>query len=433
MKVSVEATSELGRRLTVEIPSADVAAKANEHLKKVANTIKIDGFRKGKVPESFLKQKYSKQIHGETVMELISSSLQDALKQQQLNPVDTPVLEDIKDEQGKDLTYVAKFEVFPTFELADFKQLELTRLVADLNDEDIDQGIKSLQEQLATWQPATDDYEAKNGDKLVIDYVGSIDDIPFDGGSAKNAEIEIGAKRFIPGFEETLIGVKTGEQRNLAVTFPENYGAKELAGKPAVFAVTVHSVSSKELAKVDEDFAKNIGIEDGDVSKIRDKITENMHKYLASAVQEDLRNQAIVKLVEINPITIPSALLDKEKESMLQNRKGQDPSFTADQQQLEQIEKEATKKIRLGLILNEIISKHNIKLDEARLVKKFQDLSAMFGGNMDLIKRIYKDTDRLMDNLKSTVLTEQAVDLAVEYATLQDIASTFYDIAKRST
>jgi trigger factor len=424
MKVSVETTSNLGRKVTVAIPSADVEAKKKEKIKKVASTMKIDGFRKGKIPTSFLQQKYSKQIHGDAVVELIESSLQNALRQEKLVPVDVPAVEAITDEHGKDLQYTAKFEIFPEIELQDFSSIELSRFIADITAEDIDKGIESLQEQFATWKAV--DKTAAEGDKLIIDFVGSIDGVPFKGGDGKNVPIEIGAKKFIPGFEEGLVGAKMGEERDLFVTFPEEYGVAELAGKPAKFATAIHSIESKELATVDEEFAKKIGIQDGDVAKIRDKIKTNMEGYLASIVQEDLRNQVADKLIEINKFDIPNALVEKEKTAILENRKDQEVDMV-------KLEEDAMKKIQLGLILNKVISKHNLQPDEARIKNKIMELSSMFGGNVDLIKRIYKDSDKLLANVKNSVLTDQALDLAIEYATKQDISSTFYDIANRST
>jgi trigger factor len=428
MKVSVETTSNLGRKLTIEIPSADVEAKKQIKLREIANTIKMDGFRKGKVPESFLKQRYSKQIHRETVVELIESSLKNALNQEKLIPVDLPGIEEIIDEQGKNLQYVAKFEVFPEIELVDFKTIQLDKFMADIVEEDVDKGIESLKEQFATWIVA--DKSVAKGDKVVVDFVGSIDGVPFKNGDGKNIPVEIGSEKFIPGFEEGLIGVKAGEKLELAVTFPDDYGVAELAGKSAIFSVTVHTVENKELAKVDEEFAKKIGIQDGDTTKIRDKIKANMEKFISHLVQEDLRNKITDKLMELSEFDIPVALFNRERNMILEDNKKNNPGQKID---MEKLEEEVRKKIKLGLILNKIIKKYDVQANETRMRDKITELSSMFGGNVDLIKRIYKEPNKLLDNVKNSVLTDQALDLVIGYATINDISSTFYDIANRST
>lgn len=428
MNVSVETTSNLGRKLTIAVPSAVVAAKKEEKIKKVASTMKIDGFRKGKVPRHFIQQKYGQQLHNEAISELIGSSLQDALKQENLLPVDVPAVDEIKDIKGQDLQYVAKFEIFPDIELEDFKKIELDKSVADITDEDIDKGIASLQEQFAAWNVV--EREAANGDQLIIDFIGSINGVPFKNGDGKNISLELGSQRFIPGFEESLIGVKAGDNKVIDVTFPEEYGAAELAGKPAKFDVTVHSVSSKGLVVVDEIFAKKIGIEDGDVNKIRDKVKSNMEGFLANIVKEELRNQVVEKLIAINKFDIPESLLEKEKNTLLKDDK---KNKSMRDLSPEQIEKEAIKRIRLGLLLNKIIDKYNIQPERARIDAKIAELSAMFGGNIDLVKKIYQDSKELLANLKSSVLTEQVMDLVIEYATINNKPSNFYDIANRST
>lgn len=427
MKVSVETTSDLGRELTVEIPFNEVATKEQERFKQVATTIKMDGFRKGKVPNSLLKQKYNKQIHAEIISDLISNSLQEALKQEKLLPAEVPEVNSIIDEHGKDLQYIVKFEVYPEIELGDFKDIELSKFVADISAEDIAKGITSLQEQFATWHVTEN--AAVNGDKLTIDFVGSIDGVPFKNGDGKNVSVEIGANKFIPGFEEGLIGAKALEQREIAVTFPEEYGATELAGKPAVFAVTVHSVETKELAKIDTEFAKKIGIEDGDIEKINDKVKSNMEKYLAKLAKEDLRNQVMEKLAKHYNFTIPMALINKEQELLLQNAKTNNMPL---EQDMEKLKEQAIKKVKLGLILNKIIKEHNLRVTEEQIMTKIQELAAAFGANNEVIQQMYRNSEQMLDNVKSSVIVDQAMDLIIEHATIKNISSTFYDIANRS-
>lgn len=428
MNVSVETTSSLGRKLTIVIPAAKVAAKRQEKMKSTANTMKIDGFRKGKVPISFIQKKYGKQVHAEVVSDLINDSLREAFEQEKLSPVEMPLIEEVKDISGEDFQYVAKFEIFPEILLGDFKAIELEKLVADITDADIDQNIARLQNQLATWTVA--DKKAVNGDQLIIDFVGSIDGIPFKNGAGTEVPLELGSNKFIPGFEEKLQGVSAGDLKTIDVTFPAEYNAVDLAGKLAQFDVKIHSVASKELPLLNEEFAKKIGVEDGDISQIRDKVKTNLIVIAENIVKEGLKSQAMEKLIANNKFDIPVALLEKEKKVLLEKNA---PNGSASEFTPAQLDEEAAKRVSLGLLLNKIIAQYNIKPEKARIDAKIRELSAMLGGNMDLIQRIYRESNELLDQLRSSILTDQAIELVIEYATINDKSSTFDNIANRST
>ena len=425
MNVSVEAISTLGRRLKIAVPSTTIAAKKQTKLQHFAANMKINGFRKGKVPANFIQQKYGAQLHNEVIDEVIRSSLEDALKKENLSPADTPTIEKINAEQGQDLEYEVKFEVFPQIELLELTKVELEKPVAEITPEDIDKGISSLQEQFADWLIV--DRAAVDGDQLKIDFVGSIDGVEFNNGAGKNVSLEIGSGRFIPGFEENLIGASAGDSKTIDVTFPSNYGAADLAGKAAQFAVTVHSVATKQIAAIDEEFAKKIGIEDGDVGKVRDKIKDNMTIFLANLAQEELRNQAVDKLLELHEFSVPAHFLALEKERIIAADQKNEISRTP-----EQLEEEALKQLRLAFILQKVIESNNIKPDQARIRAKLSEISAMLGGNVEQVQRLYNNSKELLANLKNAALMDQAIDHVIEYATIKEKVSNFYDIANRS-
>ncbi len=267
MSVSVEKTSNLGRRLTIEVPAANIQKEEQNRLKDLSKNLRLEGFRKGKVPANYIQQKFGTQIHQEAVSNVLQQSLNDALKEQNLRPANRPNVEELDAKKDADLKYIVSFEVYPEVELQDFAQIELEKEVAAITDEDVQSGIKKLQDQFATWADVTD-RPAQLGDKLVIDFVGLLNGEPFEHGSANDQPIELGSKAFIPGFEEGLVGVSVGADTTLQVTFPADYGAENLAGKAVEFKVKVKSMQGKQPAPVDEAFAARIGIAEKDVSMV---------------------------------------------------------------------------------------------------------------------------------------------------------------------
>lgn len=442
MSVSVEKTSNLGRRLTIEVPAANIQKEEQNRLKDLAKSMRIDGFRQGKVSPDFIKKKYGEQIHQEAVTSVIQQTLGSALKEHNMRPVNRPSVEDLKDNKDENLTYTVTFEVYPEVILGDFKQIELEKAVAVISDEDIESGVKKLQEQFATWAEVTD-RPAQMGDKLVIDFVGKLDGVPFEHGSANDQPIELGSNSFIPGFEEALVGAVIGADTTINVTFPAEYGAANLAGKPAQFDIKVKSIQGKELAPVDETFAERIGIADKDVNKIRPKVRENMVKYVEDLNNTRLREQALEKLYLTFPFEIPTSLLDEETHNLIHEREGGRHNHNHDHslddhshsdissEQMAELRAEAKKRISIGLILNEIIAKNNIKPEEGRVLTKLASMAMMYGGNTEFIRKMYAESKELRQSVENMVLTDQAADLVVANATIKEKEEKFYGIVDK--
>lgn len=437
MSVSVEKTSNLGRRLTIEVPAASVQKEEQNRLKDLAKNIRMEGFRRGKVPANFIKQKYGEQIHQEAVTKIIQQSLGTALKEQNLRPANRPSVEDLKDTKDQNLTYTVTFEVYPEVVLGDFSQIELEKEVAEITVDDVESGVKKLQEQFATWADITD-RPAQNGDKLIIDFVGLLDGVAFEHGSANDQPIEIGSKTFIPGFEEGLIGATVGGEITINVTFPADYGAENLAGKPVQFNVKVKSIQGKVLAPVDEEFAERIGITDKDVNKVRPKVRENMEKYLEEINKSRMRDQVLTKLYTTYPLEIPASLLDEEVHSLIHEKEGKrghehDHALEAHNhdvspEKMAELQAEAKKRITIGLVLNEIISKYDLHPEEDRVLAKVSSMALMYGGNPAMMKKLYQDSKEFRQSIQNMVLTDQAADLVVAGATIKEKTSTFYGI-----
>lgn len=431
MSVSVEKTSSLGRRLTIQVPEAVVLKEEANRLKELSKTMRLDGGFRAGTPQAanHIKNKYGSQVRGEAISKVIETSLSDALQEQNLRPANRPNVEDVKDNKGENLEYTVSFEVFPEIAMKDFSEVILEKEVADITDADIDKGLVKLQEQFANWEDV--ERAAKDGDKLTIDFVGFMNGEAFDNGSAENFDLELGSKRFIPGFEEKLIGVKSGEEKTIDLQFPAEYGASELAGKDVQFKVTVKNIQGKVLATVDADFAGRIGIEDKDVAKVRDKIRDNMQKYLDDVTQNKLREQALEKLYEVNQLDVPESMIAHEKHNLIHeklNKAADDHNHDLTPEQEVEFTKEAQKRVAVGLLLNEIITKHKMEPEQERILAKIKAMSLMYGGNAQFIQKMYQESKEMRQNLLNMVLTDQAADLIVSNATIKDKKSTFYGI-----
>ncbi|MDX5365439.1 MAG: trigger factor, partial [Alphaproteobacteria bacterium] len=299
MQVTVTNADGLKRELKVQVPARDLEAKLGAKLDELKNQVRLKGFRPGKVPLSHLRKTFGKQVMGEVIQETVGESTQKAIEGESLRPAFQPSIDlegEIQDViDGKsDLTFKMSFEVIPTFDLADFSKVSLERLTADVKDEEIDEALKRLAENQKNFEARAEGAKAETGDLLTIDFVGKIDGVAFDGGSAEDANLELGSGRFIPGFEEQLVGAKVGDDVEVKVTFPAEYGAEHLAGKDAVFDVKVKEVKAPAEVKVDDEFAKRFGLES--LEKLREALSEQMKSDYARMSRQHLKRAMLDKL-----------------------------------------------------------------------------------------------------------------------------------------
>jgi trigger factor len=350
------------------------------------------------------------------------------LTEQKLNPIARPVMESLDANAGEDLTYVVTLEIFPNIELTDFSNLTVTKLVAEITDKDIEDSLQRLKEQFATWEPKTAaGGAAAHGDRVIIDFTGFIDGKEFENGAAKDYSLDLGSNSFIPGFEDGLFGVTAGSERDLKLKFPADYGSKDLAGKDTVFKVKVHAVKTKVVSEPNADFAKKIGIEDGDVSKVTAKIRENLESYANEAAETKIRDGVLEKLLELNNFDVPELLISREQRLVkqeLQRQRKHDLSET-------EVQAQAKKRVAIALLLNSVIKQYDIKPDENRIKARLAEIAKIFGQS-DYIREMYSQSQELMQNLINTVLCDQATDLLLTKATVNEQKTTFKDLANMS-
>ncbi len=310
MQVSVESTSALERRMTVGVPAERIETEVNKRLQQTARRAKIPGFRPGKVPMSVIRQRYEASARQEAMGDLIQETFYEAVVEQKLNPVGSPSVEPKSFEKGKDLEYIATFEVFPEFTVSGLEDIKIERLQAEVSDADVDNMLDVLRKQNTRFEVV--ERAAQNDDQLNIDFVGKIDGEAFAGGSAKGTLLVLGSGRMIAGFEEGLVGAKAGEERVLNLTFPEDYQNLDLANKAAEFTVTVNSVAEPKLPELNEEFFALFGVKETGLDGFRAEVQKNMERELRQAIKSKVKNQVMEGLLQANPIEVPKALIGNE-------------------------------------------------------------------------------------------------------------------------
>ncbi len=428
MQVTVESGEGLTRRLQVTLPAEKVDEVVNAKLKEAARTIRMDGFRPGKVPVRVVRQRFGAQIRQEAYGELIESSFYEAVTQEKLDPVSEPSIELKEEAEDGGLVYTASFEVMPEVTLADLSDLRIKRPRAEVTDADVDAMIQKLREQRTEWVEV--DREARDGDRLTIDFKGYIDDEPFEGGSAEGVNLVLGSGTLIPGFEEGLVGAKAGDERTLELKFPDDYGVEDLAGKPARFEVKVNTVTEPKLPEVDEEFIRSLGVEDGTEESLRAEVRENMERELKQKLKARTKDQVMDALLEKHDVTAPAAVVRREAESL--KERTQEDMIRAGQQSSVDLpasifEPQAERRVKLGLIVNEIIRANDMKVDQARVDEAIADQAATFE-EPDEIIQWYKDNPEARRAVENVVLEDQVVDWVLEQAQVENEPLTFDEL-----
>ena len=428
MQVSVENTSALERRMTIGVPAERIEAEVNKRLQQTARNAKIPGFRPGKVPMSVIRQRYEADARQEALGNVIQASFYEAVVEQKLNPAGAPAVEPKVFEKGKDLEYIATFEVFPEFEVGAFDTIEVERLSAEVADSDLDNMLEVLRKQNVRYEQA--DRAAQNEDQLNIDFVGKVEGEAFAGGSATGTQLVLGSGRMIPGFEDALVGTKAGEEKVLNLTFPEDYQNLELAGKAAEFTVTVNSVSEAKLPELNEAFFGQFGIKETGLDGFRAEVRKNMERELRQAIKAKVKNQVMDGLVSTNPIEVPKALLDNEVDRLrVQAVQQFGGNIKPDQLPAELFSEQAKRRVVLGLIVAEVVKQNELKPDEERVRELIQEMASAYQEPEQVVSWYYKNEEQL-NEVRSVVLEEQVVDTVLQKAKVTDKSVSYEEAVK---
>jgi trigger factor len=430
MEVTVEVTEGLERRMTVTLPENDISDQVEKRLNSLRKTVRLEGFRPGKVPLKIVRQRFSGQVQDEIMGKVVQSTFGDALKEKDLRPASGPTLQsrELKDDQA--FEYAVTFEVYPEIEIQGLGKIDLEKPIVEITDDDVDRMIETLRKQRVSWEDT--DRASQAEDRVTLDFEGKLDGEVFDGGSAKDTPVVIGAGRMLKDFEDSLIGLKAGEEKTFNVTFPDDYHSQDLAGKTAEFTVNVHSVSEPKLPEIDEEFAKAFGVDEGGVEKLREDILENMQRELDQAIRSKVKNQVMEGLLEQNKIDVPNAMIDEEierlRQSTLQDMQASG-SATLPDLPASIFEEQARHRVSLGLLIAELVKLHEIELDQSRVDEEIRTIASTYEQS-DAVERAYREKPELRSGIEAVVIEDQVIESLMDKVNVTEVNKGFYDIVQ---
>jgi trigger factor len=427
-EVSVERTAGLERSLMIRVPNVAIEREIAARLAKVGRTAKLKGFRPGKIPEKVVRKYYGGQVRDEVLSDVIRSSYSRAIAEQKLNPAGGPRIEPLPGGGGTDaehFSYRATFEVYPEIALQPLDELSIEVPKVAIEEADVETMIEKLRSQRATWRPA--ERPAAEGDRAVVDFAGKVDGEPFQGGQGKDVTIVIGSGQVLEDFDKALRGAASGETKKASVTFPGNYAVQNLAGKTAEFEIEVRRVEEQVLPELDDAFAVSFGVSTGSIADLAAEVRANMERELAERLKNETKTRTFDALIKANQITVPRALVEQEIESLQADAMRQmGISDKAQAPARERFQALAQRRVTVGLLIQELIREHKIKLDPARVDRRVVELSAPYE-KPDEAAQFYRSNRGMMAQVEAAVLEDQVVDFLLERAKPKDKVLTFKD------
>jgi trigger factor len=429
MQVHVESLSKIRKKINFEIPADRVDVEIDKVYEEIRKRANIKGFRKGKAPMSYIQKNFSEMMQQDVLKNLFGETYFKALHDEKLYPVDHPTIESDELKKGEPFRYSATVEIYPEVTASNYKGFEVTRERFVMDDSVVETRISELQESMAQLQPAGDDHAAVLGDFLTIDFKGFIDGVQFENGSAEDFHLELGAGRFIPGFEDQIVGAKCGETRSINVTFPGDYGNKELAGKEAAFEVAVKEIKVKELPALDDDFAKEVG-EFESIGDLRAKIAEVYENQEKSRIEGDLRERIVQSIVERNPLEVPGAMVDKQLQIMLDSTKKRlameklsiEMIGMDDEKYKSQYRERAENQVKGALLLDTIAENEGIKVEDSDVEEKIKAIAEERKQELEPLQQYYDQNKNARENLVDQLKENKIFEFLVGVLELREVS-----------
>ena len=434
MQANLENVGNLERRLNISVPAQDIDSEVSSRLRRLAQTVKMHGFRPGKVPMKVVEQQYGSQVRQEVLADKLQKCFGDAVRENNLRVAGYPRFETKPADSAAQLQYSATFEVYPEVRIADLSDAELTRPVLKVTDAEVDKTMEVLRKQRATFEAV--DRPAQTDDLVTVDFSGRIDGESFPGGEAKDLQVVLGAGRMLPEFEQAIIGMRAEETRNFDLAYPAEYHAKEVAGKTAQFSLTLKRVAEPKLPLVDADFAKALGIADGDVDKMRSEVRLNVEREVDARIKARLKEQVFKVLNERATLDIPQALVEMEMQSLAQAAqrdleargvKMKDVPLPADI-----LKSQAERRVRLGLILSEAVRANALQAKPEQVLAAVEHHAKSFEQPQEVVKWYYSSPERLHE-FESAVLEQNVVEWVASAARAVDTPVQFDELMGKSS
>ena len=433
MQVSIETTSTLERRLTIGVPAERIEKEVSARLQRAAQSVRIPGFRPGKVPMKIVQQRFGEGVRQEVLGEVLNQSFVEAVQQEKLKPAGRPSIEPKTLEAGKDLEYVATFEVFPEIALGDYSAIEVVRPVSEVTEQDVDKMIETLRKQQGTWE--TVERAAQDGDQVNIDYVGTKGDEAFAGGSAEGSDLVLGSGRMIPGFEDGIVGMKAGDEKVISLSFPADYHNEELKGAAVEFKIQVNAVKAQKLAELTDELFAKFGIKDGGEAQFRKEVAENMARELKNATKNKIKNQVMDGVLKLHgELEVPKALIQEEIKVLRGQTVQQFGGGNADIDFAsilpdDMFREQAARRVKLGLILSEIISTEKVIADAAKVRATIEEMASTYEDPKEVVDYYYGNRQQLQ-GIEAMVIEDQVVALILGRAKVSDKACNYEEALK---
>jgi trigger factor len=428
MNVSIETTSGLERRLTIALPSEDFETQITQKLQEAKGQVRIPGFRPGKVPLKEVRRRYGQAVRAEVAGEMMQESFISAVTQESLNPAGQPNLEVVKMDPGIDFEFTATFEVFPSIEVADFAKASVKRPETEITPDDLDKMVQRLREQRA--EHVDVDRAAVDGDKVKVDFSGTLAGEPFEGGSGEDMEFVLGQGQMIADFDQAVVGMTSGEDKSFEATFPDDYHSEEMKGKTVTFAVSVKAVQASQMPELDETLFKEFGVEEGGEEAFREEVQSNMQRELDSAVKNQMKQQVMDDIERLHDFSLPSAVVSREIDVLKQQMLGQfqmPAGAQAPELPNDLFQDQAEKRVKVGLVVNQIITDQALTADEDKVTERLAEIATQYGETEQVISW-YRSQPEQMQNIEMGVLEDQVVDLILERASIEVIEAGYDDV-----
>ncbi|MEK0084436.1 trigger factor [Benzoatithermus flavus] len=426
MQVTQIAAEGLKREYKVTVPASEIESRVQSRLEKLAKTIRLPGFRPGKAPLPLLKKQYGRSILGEVLEEAVDEGSRKTIGDNQLRPALRPKIEVTSFDEGKDLEFAMKLEVLPEVPQVDLDAIALTKLVAEPQPEKIEEAIQNFARARQKFEPLAEPRPAQDGDQLVIDFEGRIDGELFPGGAAKDFPLRLGAKAMVPGFEEQLVGATPGETRAVKITFPEDYGNKDVAGKEAVFTVTVKEVKAPVAVEINDDWAKELGFES--LAELKETFEKRFNEEYQSVSRARLKRELLDQLAEKYPFEVPTGMVDLEfeaiwkqlKDEMERTGAGFEEAGKSEDELKEEYRKIAERRVRLGLILSDIGTRNEIKVEGEELRQAAVREAMRFPGQERKVLEFFQSNPNALDQLRAPIFEDKVCDFIFSRAQVSE-------------
>ena len=431
MQITQTVSEDLRRQYTVTVAASELDSRVTKRLEEMKPRVNLKGFRPGKAPVSFLKKQFGKSVMGEVVEQAVNEGSQKAINDNQLKPALQPRVEPVSDVQqvvnGKaDLEFTVTVDLMPEFEITDVSKLTVERLTSEVTDADVNEALERLAKQGRGFTTRPESEAAEKDDIVQIDFVGSVDGKEFEGGKGEDFNLTLGSGQFIPGFEEQLIGAKAGEQRDVKVTFPAEYHAADLAGKEALFAVTVKEIKAPEEAKIDDALAKKMGLDD--LTTLKDRVRDQVKGDFNAASRLHLKRRILDALDEAHSFPLPPAMVEAEFASIWaqveaelkrEGKTAADEGKTEDELRAE-YRAIAERRVRLGLVLGKLGEQNGVSITGDEVNRAIMARARQFPGQEQEVFQFYANNAQAQAEIRAPLFEDKVVDFIAELAQVTD-------------